>query len=222
MAGRKVGAGRSDGAIVNQQTQALNAGLSTSLTLFDGGKISSSIRSAQSTQQASQSDLSRARETAVFTVASDFVALANQREQLRVQQENLAAQQAQQDLIQKFVDAGSRPVADLYQQQSIVAAAKLAIAQTSRAVELAKVDLIQALQLDPAGTYDFVAPSTTNAVNQETPNLESLLAVAYEKRSDLAAQASRSARNRGRRPVIRGAAIAQLPSGGRSGKIVPC
>jgi len=146
---------QSDGAIVNQQTQSLNTGLSTSLTLFDGGKTTSSIRSAQANQQASAQDLTRARQTAVFTVATDYVALANQREQLRVQQENLAAQQAQQDLIQKFVDAGSRPVADLYQQQATVAAAKLSIAQTTRAVELAKVDVIQALQLDPAGTYDF-------------------------------------------------------------------
>lgn len=205
---------QSDGAIVNQQTQSFNTGLSTSLTLFNGGKTTSSIRSAQSTQAASAQDLTRARQTAVFTVASDFVALANQREQLRVQQENLVAQQAQQDLIQKFVDAGSRPVADLYQQQATVAAAKLAIAQASRAVELAKVDLIQALQLDPAGEYDFVAPPITAADTSATPRLDSLMSLAYDNRADLDAQSSRvDAANQD----IKAAKAARLPSISLSG-----
>lgn len=182
---------QNDGAIVNQQTQALNTGLSTSLTLFDGGRTAASIRSAQANQQASGQDLTRAKQTAVFTVASDFVALTNQREQLRVQQENLAAQLAQQDLIQKFVDAGSRPVADLYQQQATVAAAKLSIAQSSRAVELAKVDLIQALQLDPAGEYDFVAPTPSAVDAAKSASLDSLMALAYDNRADLDAQQAR-------------------------------
>ena len=201
---------QSDGAIVNQQTQALSSGLSTSLTLFDGGKTASSIRSAQASQQASAQDLTRARQTAVFTVASDFVALTNQREQLRVQQENLTAQQAQQDLIQKFVDAGSRPVADLYQQQATVAAAKLSVVQTSRAVELAKVDLIQALQLDPAGTYDFVAPNAERTRRDERgPSLDSLMARAYANRADLDAQ---SARVDAAGQDVKAAKAARLPS----------
>ena len=39
-----------------------------------------------------------------------------------------------------------------------VASAKLAVVQATRAVELANIDLIQALQLDATGTYDFVTP----------------------------------------------------------------
>ncbi|HEY4130589.1 MAG TPA: TolC family protein [Gemmatimonadaceae bacterium] len=182
---------QADGAIVNAQTQSLSSGLSSSLTLFDGGKTRASIRSAQSSSDASASDLSRAKQTAVFTVASDFVALTNQDEQLRVQQENLTAQQAQQDLIQKLVNAGTRPVSDLYQQQATVASAKLAIAQASRAVELAKVDLIQALQLNPGGTYNFVAPVVSVADTTKTYDLNDLLDRAYANRKDLDAQQSR-------------------------------
>ena len=180
------------GSVVDQQSQALSSGLSSSMTLFDGGKTQAAIRGAQATSQASASDLSRARQTAVFTVAQDYVALSNQQAQLGVQQDNLAAQQGQLDLIQKFVDAGSRPTADLYQQQAVVASARLSIAQVNRAVEEAKINLIQALQLDPAGTYDFVAPKLTPAANQPTYSLDSLITRAYAARADLEAQQSRS------------------------------
>jgi outer membrane protein len=181
----------SEGAIVDQQSQSLSSGLASSLTLFDGGKTRAAIRGAQSTAEASSQDLTRARQTAVFTVAQDYVALANQQEQLRVQQENLAAEQQQLDVIQKFVAAGSRPASDLYQQQATVASAKLAIAQASRAVELAKVDLIQALQLDPAGTYDFVAPKLTPPAAQTAIRLDSLINRAYQARADLDASQAR-------------------------------
>jgi outer membrane protein len=183
----------SEGAVVDQQSQALSSGLSSSLTLFDGGKTRASIRGAQASADANDNDLARARQTAVFTVATDYVALSNQQEQLRVQQENLTAQQAQLDLIQKLVDGGVRSTSDLYQQQATVASAKLSIAQANRAVELAKIDLIQALQLDPAGTYDFVAPTLSATTTPSTNyNLDSLITRAYAARADLDAVEARA------------------------------
>ena len=195
--------------ILNQQTQSLSSGVSTSLTLFDGGKTLSNIRAAEASDDASSKDLTRAKQTAVFTVASDFVALSNQQQQLAVQQENLTAQEAQLDLVQKLVDGGKNPVSDLYQQQATVASAKLAVAQASSAVELAKVDLIQALQLDPAGTYNFVAPTVSAADTSAAFNLDSLLAKAYANRADLGAQESRvDAANQS----VKAAAAERLPT----------
>ena len=124
----------------------------------------------------------------MFTVASDFVNLANRREQLRVQTENQVAQEAQLELIQTFVDAGARPAADLYQQQ---ASAKLAVVQARRDVELAKIDLIQVLQLDPAGAYEFTAPSANVKVADQRASLDSLVSVALATRSDLDGQQAR-------------------------------
>lgn len=181
---------QTEGTVIDQSTQALSSGLSSSLTLFDGGKTRAAIRGAQATADASTQDLTRARQTAVFTVATDYVSLANQQEQLRVQQENLAAQQAQLAVIQTFVNAGSRPVSDLYQQQATVASATLAIAQAQQAVELAKVDLMQALQLDASKTYDFVAPALS-APDSSSMNLDSLIARAYDARADLDASQAR-------------------------------
>ncbi|MGH9884843.1 MAG: TolC family protein [bacterium] len=205
---------QSDGAIVNQQTQSLSTGVSSSLTLFDGGKLTSNIRSAQASQEASALDLTRAKQTAVFTVASDFVALANQREQLRVQTENLSAQEAQEAFVKQLVNAGSRPVADLYQQQASVASARLAVVQAKRAVELANIDLIQALQLEASGTYDFVTPAAAADTSAVTPSLDALIARALDKRSDLDAGEARVA---SADQDIRAAQAARLPTISLSG-----
>jgi outer membrane protein len=185
---------QSDGAIINQQTQSLSSGVSSSFTLFDGGKTLAGIRSAQQSQAASEQDLARARQTAVFTVATNYVALANQTEQLRVQKENLAAQEAQLALVQQYVRAGAKPVSDQYQQEAAVASAKLSVAQANRAVELAKVDLMQTLQLDPAANYNFVAPPfSASTSTAPTPTLAALIAKAYDARADLDAQEARAA-----------------------------
>ena len=183
---------QTDGTILNTTTNTLNAGLSSSVTLFDGMKNVANLRSAQSSEQASEQDLARAKQTAVFTVASNFLSLVTQQQQLAVQQQNLAAQEALENQISQFVKAGSRPVSDLYQQQAIAASARAAVVTAQNNVELAKVDLIQTLQLDPRGTYAFQAPALPDTVAAAAHfDLDSLLDRAFAQRPDLGANASR-------------------------------
>jgi outer membrane protein len=183
---------QSEGSIVNQTTQSVSAGVSSSLTLFNGLKNVASLREAQLSQNASNQDLARTKQTVAFTVASNFLSLVSAQEQLRVQEQNLTAQETLEQQIQKFVDVGTRPISDLYQQQASTAAVRAAIVDARNAVELAKVDLIQTLQLDPSGAYDFVAPTVNEAAAASASYaLDSLIAEAYAQRVDIDAQESR-------------------------------
>jgi outer membrane protein len=180
-----------EGRIINETTQSLNAGVTSSVTLFNGLTNVASLRSAQLSEVAGERNVQRAEQTVAFTVASNFLALVQQQEQLRVQRENLAAQEAQERQIKAFVDAGSRPVSDLYQQQAAVAAQRSQVVNAERALELAKVDVMQTLQLDPRGNYAF-APPALDTTSRATArfNLDSLLSRALGQRSDLFAQQS--------------------------------
>ncbi|HEY7233542.1 MAG TPA: TolC family protein [Gemmatimonadaceae bacterium] len=181
-----------DGMLVNTTTNTLNAGISSSVTLFDGMKNVANLKSAQLDAHAGEQELARAKQTAVFSVASNFLSLVTQQQQLDVQQQNLSAQEALESQISQFVKAGSRPVSDLYQQQASVASARAAVVTAQNAVELAKVDLIQTLQLDPRGTYDFQSPALPDTgAAKMTFDLDSLLDRAFAQRPDLSAQASR-------------------------------
>src|SRR5690349_21572820 len=178
-----------EGRILNQTTNSVNAGVSSSMTLFNGLSNVANLRSAQLTENAGERNVQRAEQTVAFTVATNYLALVQQQEQLRVRQENLTAQQAQEAQIKAYVDAGSRPISDLYQQQATVAAARTDLVNAQRAFELAKVDIIQTLNLDPRGNYAFTPPALdTTSSKAITFNLDSLLTRALAQRSDLRAQ----------------------------------
>ena len=177
---------------LSSQSQSLNTGLSSSLVVFDGLRNVNELRQAKLGVTANTSELTRARQTAVFTVASDYLTLATAEGQLEVQQQNLASLEAQEAQLQKLVTAGARSISDLYQQQATTAAARAAIVSGERDVELARIALIQTLQLDPRGTYDFVAP-TVGDVSGSVPryDLDSLLTRAFASRTDLVAEQTR-------------------------------
>jgi len=193
----------------NTLTSAMNAGVSSSYTLYNGGLNRANLRQAQLQQAAGGQDVERTRQNVVFTVSSNFLALVDAQEQLRVRRETLASEQAQRDQIREFVQAGRRPIADQYQAEAAVASAQLAVVQGQRDVELAKVDLIQTLQLDPRGEYDFQTPSADAARASAVAPLDTLLGRAFERRVDLAArQTELDAAGQG----VRAAQAARLPS----------
>ncbi|HVG45705.1 MAG TPA: TolC family protein [Longimicrobium sp.] len=187
---------------------AVNAGVSTSLVLFNGGANRAQLAQARLAQQAGGQTVERTRQSVVFTVVSNYLELTGNQEQLRVRQETLASEEALLEQIRAFVQAGRRPIADQYQQQAAVAAARLGVVQARNAVELAKVDLIQTLQLDPRGTYEFQPPPA--GAGQAAPGtLDALLDRALQGRADLAARQSELAATE---QGVRAARAARLPT----------
>jgi outer membrane protein len=182
-----------EGRVIDTSTDTVSLNASSSVTLFDGFSNTAELRQARHDEQASSLDLARARETVVFTVASNFLSLVQQQEQLRVRRESLAAESALERQIANFVDAGARTIADLYQQQAALASARLAVVEAERAAQLAEVDLIETLQLDPAGTYQFEppAPADDATIYKEEMLLDRMLENAYAQRADLRAEENR-------------------------------
>jgi outer membrane protein len=171
-----------------QNSFSTSAGISSAFTLYNGRQNINSLREAQLNVRASSNDYSRARQTVVFIVASDFLNLITQQELVRVQQENLTAQEQELTQLEAFTKAGTRPIGDLYQQQAAVAATRFALASARHATELAKVDLIQELLLDPRGDYTFVTPTPRDTTaSYGTFNMDSLITVALARRADVQA-----------------------------------
>jgi outer membrane protein len=186
--------GRSGGGSfggASSTAQSLNTGVSSSLVVFDGLRNVNELRGAKLDVAASSSDLERAKQTAVFTVATDYLTLATAEGQLAVQKQNLGAQEAQQAQLEKLVKAGARSISDLYQQQATTESARAGVVSAEQGVELARIALIQTLQLDPRSTYDFVAPTVADASSIPHYDLDSLLGRAFASRSDLAAEQTR-------------------------------
>lgn len=183
-----------EGRIVNQSSRSASLGVNSGVTLFDGFANTASLRQAQLEDRATDLDLGRARETVVFTVASNFLALIQQQEQVRVRRESLAAEQALAEQIRTYVNAGSRTVADQYQQEANVASAQLTLVEAQRSEELARVDLIDTLHLDPGGIYEFERPAdAVLARSGDLPPLEEMLSKSLAQRTDIDAEEARVA-----------------------------
>ncbi|HET6764929.1 MAG TPA: TolC family protein, partial [Longimicrobiaceae bacterium] len=178
------------GGAQQQSATSVGLGVSSGVTLYDGRRNVNTLRQAQLSARAGTQDLERARQTIVFQVASDYLALITQQEQLRVQQENLVAQEQELAQLEEFTRRGTRPVGDLYQEQAAVAQTRLALVNARRAAELARVDLIQELVLDPRRSYVFETPTTLLSRGEGMPTfqLDSLVTLALQRRSDLQAQ----------------------------------
>jgi outer membrane protein len=196
-----------------------SVGVSSGVTVYNGGQNRNILRQARTGAAAGLADLARTRQSVVFAVASDYLALITQQQQFRVQQENLTAQEQELTQLQEFVRRGTRPIGDLYQEQAAVASTRLAMVNARRATEVAKVNLIQELVLDPRLEYAFATPSDTvpfdsTSMPQHTFNLDSLISVAFQQRVDLRAQALRvqaaqteiAIAEGGRKPTVTGSA----------------
>ncbi|MEM1125869.1 MAG: TolC family protein [Bacteroidota bacterium] len=176
-------------AIVNQTTTGFRSSVSANYTVFDGFGRSASLEEARTRLEARDLDFDRRKQDVVFGVMSDYLLLIQRGEQVRIQQENLEAQRQLLAQIEAFVEVGSRPVSDLFQQQALVASAELEVLNAQRQAQFSEAALIQRLQLDPFDEYEFVAPNIEEMDLQgETYQVSTMLERAYGQRADLEAR----------------------------------
>ena len=177
------------GSVVNYSSDRFSLGASASLTVFSGMADWAALKQARMNVDGSGFEYERQRQLVVFQVMNQYLALMQSQSQVAIQEENLVAQQQLLSQIQEFVSAGSRPVSDLFQQQAAAASAELAVLEAQRSVQGAENQLIQTLQLDPFGGYDFVVPDlTARALVPQEYDVEDLVRTAFERRLDLRAQ----------------------------------
>ncbi len=181
-----------EGRILTEATRSFSSRISSSVTLFSGFANVAYLEQARLNEQASSLDLERARQTVIFQVISGYLSLIELREQVLVRQESMTSQEEQEAQVSDYIEAGMRPISDLYQQQANVASARLTLLEAQRALEIAKVDLIQILKLDPFGSYEFIAPEVGESLpEQQMYDLNVLLGNAFSQRADLTAGEAR-------------------------------
>jgi outer membrane protein len=180
-----------DGRIIDQATQLVNVGASSGLTLFSGFHDVAGLRSAKFSSSAGHLDFERTKETVAITVLSNFLGLIQDREQLAVLQEYLAAQSKLREQIAIYVEGGSKTTGDLYTQEATVASAQLSVMTAKRSSQVAALELAQTLQLEPGGTYEFRAPEESFIDAAPPAPLENLLSSSLERRKDISAERAR-------------------------------
>ena len=170
-------------------TNGFSMGINTGLNLFNGFRDVATLEQAEKNLEALDYDYQRTGQTVVFTVITNFLVVIRAEEDIKIREDDLDAQTQLLDQIQEFVDAGSRPISDLYTQQATHAASEAQLLAAENALSNAKTRLIQVLQLDPFGEYSFVSPDPESVSLAVTPyNETNLINSAFENRADLRAE----------------------------------
>lgn len=173
----------------NTITDGMSFNASSGINLFNGFSDIAGVRSAEAQLEGQEFAFERTKQTVVFNVIQSYLNVIVARENIRVREEDVAAQQRSLDQIQEFVNVGTRPISDLYQQQATLANSEAQLLTAESNYQLAQTRLIQVMQLDPLGEYAFETPSVDEIDTVVRPlNAETMLRTAFELRPDLRSQ----------------------------------
>lgn len=138
-----------------KQTSSYNShNLSAGLSIYEGGQINNGIKLAEYNLKASQLDAKQSMEDIALSVAATYLNILLNKEAIEVAKKRVEVSQKQLEQTEKLIDAGSLPRNEKLSIMAQVAKEEENLFASQNAMELAYLDLKNALNLDPG--YDMV------------------------------------------------------------------
>jgi outer membrane protein len=179
----------SGGITINRQ---YSAGVTADYTLFNGFSNYATVNQANSAGQAGDLGFGRSKQTGAYQTTVNYLAVFNARDQLKISQDNLARDQQQLETIKEQNTVGSASLAQVYQQQSVVAADEYSLVQAKNSYDQAQASLKFFLGIPVTDSVVF-ADSTVKSnidttefiqINQQFSQTAGLIDKALQARPD--------------------------------------
>ena len=106
-----------------------SAGVGANYTIFNGFANYATVNQANSASEAADLGFGRSKQTGAYQTTVNYLLVFNARDQLKINQDNLARDQQQLETIKEQNSVGSASLAQVYQQQSVVAADEYSLVQ---------------------------------------------------------------------------------------------
>ncbi|MGI4835679.1 MAG: TolC family protein [Janthinobacterium lividum] len=139
----------------SQTVRSNNISGNSQLVLFQGFQLRNTIRRNALDLQASQADVQKTRNDLSLNVASSFLQLVLAQELVRANQFYVTRDQDQIARTKLLLQAGSIPESTLLDSQSQLATDELNVTTAQNQATIARLGLLQLLNLDPAANPDF-------------------------------------------------------------------
>ena len=139
----------------NQTTQFTSAGINSNVAIYNGMQNQNRLRRANLAIVASEYQLSKMKDDISLNVANAFLQILFNKENLKVQKEQLSNNEKQLLRSQELVNAGVVPRGDLLDIKATVATNNQAIVTAENALLISKLSLAQLLQLDNFQDFDI-------------------------------------------------------------------
>jgi outer membrane protein len=139
----------------SQTVRANNFAGVSQLTLFQGFQLRNTIKRSDLDYKASLADIAKARNDLSLNVASAFLQLVLAQELVRANQTRVASDQEQITRTKILLKAGSIPESTLLDSQSQLATDELNVITAQNQADLARLALLQLMNIDPATAANF-------------------------------------------------------------------
>ena len=139
----------------NQTTQYTQVGLSSSVTIYNGLQNVNRLRRAKMTQLASQYKLTKMQDDISLYVANAYLDILFNKENLKVQQGQLANDEKQLKRTDELVNSGSVPRGDLLDMKATIAGDNQKVVAAENSLLISRLSLAQLLQLEDFQNFDI-------------------------------------------------------------------
>lgn len=174
------------GLLENQTTQYTSAGVSVGVDIYKGLQNQNQLRKANLSRIASDYQLTKMQEDISLNVVNAYLQILFNKENLKVQQQQLELDSKQLARTTELVEAGVVPKGDVLDVQATLATDNQRLIAAENALMISKLSLGQLLQLDNFKDFDIAEAdvvATDSPVLLENP--ETVYAKAKETRIDL-------------------------------------
>ena len=181
--GQGFGFGRSTdriGQTVDRTSASTSFGVSTSVPLFTGFRIPNQVRADEFSLRAATAQLEQARQDLSIAVTTYYLNALYYRGLAAIARSQLELDRAQLRVADDLVAAGKRPASERATAQAQVAAAELALTRAEGDELLARLDLLQQLNLDDRQAPFTLAEPDTTSVAGDIPLPDAVFAMAAE------------------------------------------
>jgi outer membrane protein len=154
---------------VTEAYHSTNMGVSSSYSLFNGMQNANTIRQNRLNVQAGEYDVEKAKNDVTINITTGYLQVLFAGEILAAARSQEESTASQADRTEKMVNAGKSPESDLLQIQSQLATDNLAVITAKNQLDLAKVTLMQLMDIPIADDFEVAIPvmdETTESVLQ--------------------------------------------------------
>ena len=169
-----------------QTFQNTGVGLNMGVDIYKGLQNQNRLSRTRLAIIASQYQLTKIKDDVSLNVANAFLQILFNKENLKVQKEQLQNNQKQQQRSQELVNAGSVPRGDLFDMKATVATSQQAVVTAENTLLISKLSVAQLLQIEDFQNFDIADDSyevTESQTMLQTPN--SIFEKAKEQRVEL-------------------------------------
>ena len=173
----------------NQTSGSLN--VSASVPLFQGMRINHQIKAGKLDLAAAVEDLERAREDVAIHVMTLYLEVLYNKEMVGVAERQLTLSTQQAERSRALAAAGKQPESTVYESDALVASNRMTLTQARNDLQLALLNLSQALNRESAAGFDIVDPaldSVALAALHRLGSVDDVYAYAAENRPHIRAE----------------------------------